>query len=169
MHACACERVCECACVSACVCDDDEVEGGPAVGEEVEEPVGEEVDAELGREDEGEAQVDGVERLLQGGQRAVGVGELLALQLRLDDCDAEVLQRACRSGGGVERARGAKFMRTAMIRKEAMPWNGDELYNALTRSCIRLHIGRASALRTAALLKLGITIVREDSVASESA
>jgi hypothetical protein len=59
--------------------DDDEVEDGPAVGEEVPEPVGEEIDAELDREDDGEAQVDDVDRLLDGGQRAVGGVELLSL------------------------------------------------------------------------------------------
>mmetsp|Transcript_48387 Transcript_48387/g.101090 ORF Transcript_48387/g.101090 Transcript_48387/m.101090 type:complete len:200 (+) Transcript_48387:2238-2837(+) len=57
----------------------------------------------------------------------------------------------------------------ARIRNVAAPWNGAELYIARARSCILVHLARESALRTAALQKLGMPFVSKDSISVDVA
>ncbi len=96
---------------------------GPAVGRELAEPVAEEVEEELEGEDGGEGRVGRVEGLLDRGRRPVGPEELVRLQLRLEDGDAEVLLAGLGQDGSAGRRGGAAVSAalTAMMRNEAMP------------------------------------------------
>ena len=96
---------------------------GPAVGRELAEPVAEEVEEELEGEDGGEGRVGRVEGLLDRGRRAVGPVELVRLQLRLEDGDAEILLAGLGQVGIAGRHGGAAVSAalTAMMRNEAMP------------------------------------------------